>query len=360
MFGTALESRADLLAALRDDERQISAARSRQVRTLRVMMRRGFEPRSDELASLLDVSVVTARDLLEAARRTPELSEQMGRLESGEWSFDRAAATASLIGAGADATTLETAESRDVAGVRRLKSLQVRITRRSEAEAFEQRHVRAWPSLDEAAGFLSAQLAGTDWQTVTTALDRRGDLLPRDAVVTAEQRRADALVALAHDFLDGRLTGSAVGGGSSVVSVMIDPRLAAATRGEAGVMIPGGPRVGPATLDEIMCEGSVEVLVAADSGVPLAVGPTTRVVPPKIRRYVLARDGGCVVDGCKSRYRLEVHHVLPRSEHGTHDPENLVTLCWYHHHVAIHGRRMRIDPDSPAGRRRLVPAGRDP
>ena len=75
---------------------------------------------------------------------------------------------------------------------------------------------------------------------------------------------------------------------------------------------------------------------------------------------VIARDGGCVVDGCDSRYRLEVHHVIPRSEGGSHDAENLVTLCWYHHHVAIHGRGMRLDPQSPPGRRRLIPAGRDP
>lgn len=301
----------------------------------------------------------TAKSLLETVLRTPELSAQMAELESGEWSFDRAAATASLIGAGADSETLDTARSRDIAGVHRLKPLQVRITRRTEAEAHEQRHLRAWPSLDEGAGFLSAQLTGPDWKTVTSALDRRGDLLPRDETVTAEQRRADALVALAHDFLDSRLT--PVGRSAApVVSVMIDPTMAAPTDGEAGATIAAGPRVGPEMLDEIMCEGSVEVLVEARSGLPLAVGPTSRVVPPKIRRMVIHGDGGCVVDGCTSRYRLEVHHLVPSSQGGPHDPENLVTLCWYHHHVSVHGQRMQLDPGSPPHRRRLVPAGHDP
>jgi 5-methylcytosine-specific restriction endonuclease McrA len=87
----------------------------------------------------------------------------------------------------------------------------------------------------------------------------------------------------------------------------------------------------------------------------LAVGPTTRVIPPKVRRFVLARDGGCVIDGCTSTYRLEVHHIVPRSEDGTHDPDNLVTVCWWHHHVAIHGQGQRIDPTSPPKRRRLIP-----
>ena len=45
----------------------------------------------------------------------------------------------------------------------------------------------------------------------------------------------------------------------------------------------------------------------------------------------------------------------PRAWGGNHDPDNLITLCWYHHHVAIHQMGFRIDPDSPTHRRRLIP-----
>jgi hypothetical protein len=361
MLDTALTSRADLLSEIREYERDVAAARARQVRVLRELMRRDHAPGPDELAALLDVSTRTARSLLEAARRTPELSESMERLASGAWSFDRAAAVAFLIGSGAEDAAVAAAEHRDIAGVDRLRALQRRITRRNELEAHEQRSVRCWPSLDSAVGFIHAELPGADWQVVIGALDSRGDRLPRDGAATAEQRRADALVALAHDWLDGRHPTTEDSRSTAIVTVLVDPELASATNGEAGVTIPAGPRVGPSTLEEIMCGGAVEVVVSADSGVPLAVGPTTRVVPPKVRRFVLARDGGCVVDGCASRYRLEVHHVVPRSEGGTHDAENLVTLCWYHHHVAVHGRGMRLDPQSPPARRRLLPArGHDP
>jgi hypothetical protein len=361
MLDTALASRADLISEIRGYERDVSAARANQVKVLRQLIRRRHEPGVDELAAAIDGSVRTARSLLEAARRTPELSTSMERLSSGDWSFDRAAAVAFLIGAGADDTTVEAAEKRDIAGVDRLRALQRRITRRNELEAHEQRSVRSWPSLDSSVGFIHAELTGADWQIVTGALDSRGDQLPRDDAATAEQRRADALVALAHDWLDGRTRTAEDSRSTAIVTVLVDPELASATNCEAGVTIPSGPRVGPSTLDEIMCGGAVEVVVSANSGVPLAVGPTTRVVPPKVRRFVLGRDGGCVVDGCTSRYRLEVHHVVPRSQCGTHDAENLVTLCWYHHHVAIHGRGMRIDPQSPPARRRLLPArGHDP
>jgi hypothetical protein len=353
MFDTAVESRADVLAEVAGCEREIAEIRARQVRLLRHLDRRRQMPGADELAAMLDISVASAQDLIEAAMATPELSEAMASLESGDWSFDRAAATARLIRSGAGDSVLAEAQRRDIAGVKRLAALQKQITRRSEHEAHAQRAVRCWPSLDEAMGFLHADLPAYDWRVVTAALDDRADRLPRDLAATASQRRADALVALAHDWLQG--TSPAHPPLGSVVTVMVDAELAAATRGEAGAGIVNGPRVGPETLDRILCEGSVEVLVDRGSGVPLSVGPTGQVIPAKLRRFVLARDGGCVVDGCVSRYRLEVHHVVPRSRGGTNDPCNLVTLCWYHHHVAVHGTGMRLHPSGPSRRRTLLP-----
>ena len=59
-------------------------------------------------------------------------------------------------------------------------------------------------------------------------------------------------------------------------------------------------------------------------------------------------------------YRLEIHHVIERSNGGTDDPTNLATLCWTHHHVFIHRRGHTIDPNSPPGRRRLRPPNHTP
>lgn len=349
-------SAAESVLRLREAEREVASIRAGQVRELRRLAREaGVEFSAGELAACLDVSVGTARRLLEAAQRTPERSEAMASLSCGDWSFDRAAAMASLVGAGADEVTLESARERDIAGVVRLRGLWRRISRRSEAEAHRRRSVRCWASLDESVGFVYAELSGYDWRVVAKALDDRGDLFPGDAGdSTAQQRRADALVAIAQDWLDGSRVGG--GGAGAVVTVMVDAALAAATDAEAGVALSSGPRVGVETLERIMCVGSVEVVVDAGSGVPLAVGPTTRVVPPKMRRFVLNRDGGCTIDGCGSSYRLEVHHIVPRSRGGTHDAENLTTLCWWHHHIAIHGQGKRIDPNSPPLRRRLLPA----
>jgi hypothetical protein len=64
-------------------------------------------------------------------------------------------------------------------------------------------------------------------------------------------------------------------------------------------------------------------------------GPPQRVtseIPTAIRRQVLRRDHGrCRVPGCRGSKWLEIHHIIPRSQGGTHDAWNLLTLCGAHH-----------------------------
>ena len=203
-----ITSSPDLINEIRIEERQISRRRAKQVRLLRELMRRAPftkpDPSPCDIASKLDVSINTARALLETAIRSPELSERMARLEEGDWSFDRAVAMARLFAAGADDETMLAADDRDIGGIDKLRAMTQRIQRRDERQAHEERYVRCSPSLDESVGFIHAQLGGHDWQIVNRALDERVDQFPKEAQqCTREQRRADALVAIAQGWLDG-------------------------------------------------------------------------------------------------------------------------------------------------------------
>lgn len=364
MFDSLLDEMAmtptvELIDEIRAEEREISRHRARQIELIRELSRRSIRELSPlQLAGDLDVSARTATELIETARRTPEESDRFDALESGTASFDRTAALGALLAAGADEEALGEAADRDIAGIRKLASLTTRIRRRDEQEAHRERHLRSWPSLDHSVGFMHAQLTAHDWAVVNRALDERADLLPADERTSRDQLRADALVAISQDWLEG-VDGPPVSSGP-VVTVFVDAEASAAALGEAGVALTAGPRIGPDTMDRILCGGSVEIVADTGTGRPLAVGPTTRVVPPKVRRFVVHRDGGCTIEGCGSSYRLEVHHIVPRSRGGTHDLENLTTLCWWHHHVAVHGRGALIDPSSPPGRRAIIPAGPDP
>ncbi len=144
--------------------------------------------------------------------------------------------------------------------------------------------------------------------------------------------------------------------------VLLTADLATLTQsgGTKGVSVVGGPRVGINALEEALCNGAVTLDVTLEDGQVLGVGSTADVIPPRVRRHVLARDGGCTADACRNRYHLQVHHIVPRSKGGDHDPNNLTTLCWYHHHVVVHGMGYSIDPTSPTHRRRFRPPGTPP
>jgi hypothetical protein len=156
-------------------------------------------------------------------------------------------------------------------------------------------------------------------------------------------RKAAALTAICEESRPAGIT-------TPLISVFVDDK---------GVEISGGTAVGPEILDKVACAGSLELIRTAD-GQPLAVGRRSRVIPNRLRRFILHRDGGCTGDGCQSRYRLEAHHVIPWSEGGPTTPENLVTLCWFHHQVVVHGFGYRIDARLGPGRVRFIKPGPDP
>lgn len=68
-------------------------------------------------------------------------------------------------------------------------------------------------------------------------------------------------------------------------------------------------------------------------------GRTTTTIPPRVRGEVLARDQHrCQAPGSGRTRLLEVHHTQPKSQGGTNQPDNLVTLCGSCHRLR-HERR---------------------
>ena len=79
-------------------------------------------------------------------------------------------------------------------------------------------------------------------------------------------------------------------------------------------------------------------------------------VPPSVVRFVWRRDGGrCQTPGCRSARGLEIHHIVPRAEGGSHDPSNLRLQCSACHQ-AVHADTLAIvdgeavRPNAPVGR----------
>lgn len=406
--------------ALVGAEAAISRLRHTQVRLLRrldvaqVAAADGSRTLPEWVASRLDVAPETATTLVWAARHlTDPMDEALGE---GEVTLDRAAAVSRLSHSGAPQQVIDAAAGWDIVAIRRAAARRRHLDPPEEVCGFEDRYAAIQLNLDATAASLWARLSGSDSQVVTQAIQTWADRLPtlpdgsRDSLA---HRQADALVAICHHALghpggshshspaDGHQDGDhqdgdhaglfddltdaghtdadsetgsrggsdgggvaegSCGGGCRGPHVLLtaDLGLLAQSGGTAGASVVGGPRLGIHALEEALCNGRVALDVTTGDGTVLGLGVTGDVIPPRVRRHVLARDGGCAADGCHSRYRLQVHHILPRSQGGTHHPHNLVTLCWYHHHVVVHGKDYQIDPDSPPLRRRFIAPSRAP
>jgi 5-methylcytosine-specific restriction endonuclease McrA len=145
------------------------------------------------------------------------------------------------------------------------------------------------------------------------------------------------------------------------VTVHVDARYGTESNGQAGVVLEAGPRVGRQALEAVLCESVVEVTTRTEDGTPMVYGHKTKTIPPQLRRAILHRDRHtCAGDGCDSTNRLQIHHVIPWHQGGTTDPDNLITLCWYHHQIIVHQQGFTPQPHPHHGRIRFRRVNRQP
>lgn len=363
-------------AEMIDLENQIAQIRARQV-VLVNELERSQAPQTDGSRSMVeyvqantDVDSRLASDIVFAARKIAKHRHINFPFADGKMTFDRMMATLRYADSGAQRPDLEASYERDLAGVRRLTLGRRRITPTDERSAHAERYFVSQPSLDLSHFRFWGQLGGIDGHTLEKAMVERADELHRespDLTGTRGQRQADAMVCMALDSLDRAGTSDDIqafqpcrDGGR--VTVFVDARHNEAPERAAEVEF--GPRVGPDALERLLCTGTVRV-VGMEDETPVVTTASTRRIPPAIRDAVALRDGGCSIDGCQSRYRLQPHHIVRYSDGGSHHPDNLATLCWYHHHVAVHQAGYHINPATPRHRRRLhrakgVPRGHPP
>jgi hypothetical protein len=289
----------------------------------------GYRSIVDWVAARADVSHNTARSLCWTASRLSDAPEIAMALGEGEITFDRAEQVSRL-----PQSHQKGHQRYDISQLRRLVAHHRRLSPKREKKS-SVGYVHFQPSLDEMSEAIWGELPGTDSMLVRKAIDQRADEIIDSSIgLAVAERRALALVAICQDSLYEE---TALGDTPPAdVTVLVDARCAAATNGETGVSVLGGPRLGRMALEGVLCNAVTDVIGVTDGGRPLDLGRKTRTVSPSLRRFVLGRDMGCTVDGCSSNYRLEIHHTIPWAEGGSTDAEDLVSLCWFHHHVAIH------------------------
>lgn len=158
-----------------------------------------------------------------------------------------------------------------------------------------------------------------------TAIEQRD---PAANLLTADQRRADALIALLNTA--GKSAPKA-GVGTPRVSVVLSyDRLHTSAAG-AGLIGESEP-ISAGELRRLCCDADLIPAVLGTDSEPLDVGHTHRLVTRPVRDALTLRDGGCAFPGCGIRPELcEAHHIQPWWQGGVTALSNLVLLCRHHH-----------------------------
>ena len=179
-----------------------------------------------------------------------------------------------------------------------------------------------------------------------TELARHGEsTLPWSVLSTARAAdRADALRLVAEAFLAARSeeVESTPSGDRFQVVVHVDQAVlaepAAAAESEPHrCELDSGPALALATVRRLGCDGTAVGILEGRDGEPLNIGRKSRVIPPAIRRAMLARDGGCRFPGCDRTRFCDGHHVKHWATGGETKLGNLVTLCSFHHTLVHEG-----------------------
>ncbi len=189
----------------------------------------------------------------------------------------------------------------------------------------------------------------------------------KDDTRTAAQRRADALVMLAKFFIEHQqhATGDTTSSDDSTSSppaqgskpskrskrskakVVATSEYHDMTNRTGGGTIEsgtGGAVVPIETIRRWACDAGIHRLITAPDGTILDYGRQTRNVSDPLFDVLLLRDHGCRWAGCTVPAGMcDAHHALHWLDDGETEPDNLVLLCWYHHHL-LHEQHWSIQP----------------
>ncbi|SDC54132.1 HNH endonuclease signature motif containing protein [Rhodococcus tukisamuensis] len=123
------------------------------------------------------------------------------------------------------------------------------------------------------------------------------------------------------------------------------------------------PWAGPisaAVAARISCDAQVTPVFVDRGGNPLDVGRTTRIISPRLRKALVARDCGCAFPGCgRPAAWTDAHHVRHWSDGGPTALSNLVLLC-KKHHTMIHKNHWAVQIESDGHPWFTPPAWVDP
>lgn len=306
----------------------------------------GCRSLSEWTTARLDIHPDNAKSLVRTMRRTAERPDLRGALASGEISFDRMEALSRIP------EDVGHVRQLDVAGVRREAANRVRITAEDEYRTARDQFLVMQPSLDASWWKLWGGIEGAAGALVDKVLSERADELPALPDGTRGDSSWRKAIALAELCVGNDPPPTQV----TVLTPPTPPqqrtcRDHAGSRAQDWSRSPGSHHLRRGHRSDLPSRRRHPDAIRAT--IPDHPARSAAGNPPP-RRQCLHRHG------CTSTRRLQIHHVIPWSEGGPTDHDNLITLCWYHPQIVVHRQGFRPYRHPKRSRIRFRRAGRAP
>jgi hypothetical protein len=214
----------------------------------------------------------------------------------------------------------------------RLRTAVDGYAQRVDGESLVAREERAWQArrlnvtrTADGGIAVDGRLDRVGGETVLTALAGLATPDGERNLRSGEQRRADALVALAQRQLDGGDL-PATAAVRPHVTVVVDLATLQQHEGAGPAHLDRLGSLSAAAARQLACDAGATRVLTGPAGMPLDVGRSSRVVTLAQRRALAARDRGCV--GCRAPAGwCQAHHVQHWADGRPTDLDNLLLVC---------------------------------
>src|SRR5256885_6844524 len=202
----------------------------------------------------------------------------------------------------------------------------------------EEDYEKRFLSISESSGMIhiSGVLAREGGSALKAAIESLAKRIGTGDERTPKQRRADALVEVAHHAMNqGTLPRS--NGVRPHITVHTTVEGLKRELGASASELQNGIPVSSKTVQRLACDGALSRVLKADSGV-VDVGRATRGVSPGQGRGLKARHPCCAAPGCDRPINwTSPHHVEFWAHGGKNNLPDPLPLCYFHHRPVHEG-----------------------
>src|SRR5690349_8166886 len=287
---------------------------------LKLHIMHGFATMYEYLERVLGYGLHAARERMRVARTLVRLPQTTAALARGELSYSAVRELTRVATAETEASWLAAAEGKAVNQIERLVA----------------GHQPGDQPEDPTHPDLRPRVVRIELPPEVYALWRQAR-----SVIAAERGTEISDADFVESLCRGAIApGTGVEGPSHQIAYQQCPDCRRATQNGAGREI----EIAPEVFERASCD-------AKDLGSLDATSPerATTTVTPRLREQVFARDHHrCTVPGCRSARNLDIHHIVPQAQAGTHHMWNMTLLC-SGHHAALHDGLMVMQGQAPYG-----------